>query len=1008
MANKHPARTLHLTVGLAAGLLALGGGPAAAVTAQADYIVRSWTAEEGLPENTVSALLQTRDGYLWVGSYVGLARFDGVNFTVFNNSNVPELRDNAVTSLFEGDDGTLWIGHETGALTCYRDGRFEPVRIPSTVEPGKIAAIASDDVGAVWVMSQGGLLARVQDGSVVGAFPGSATNLVALTRSPKGTIWVIQNGVISELSHGQLKVVEGLAQPAQGSVQGVCASRDGGLWVGSEGKLRKWKDGRWVEDLGDAPWGTASVYSLLETRAGHLAAATPERGFFLVDPEKPSRFAHFCRTNGFGTDWIVSVCEDHEGGIWVGVGGAGLRLLREKRVETLSPPDQWQGRVVQSVSPGRDGSLWIGTEGAGLYHYRNGTWENFGPQQNLHAYVWSAVEDLAGTLWVGTWGAGLYALRNGQIEAVPITEGATPPICAILCSRQGGLWVGTEAGLLRYDAGRTTWYRHSANGEPLRRIRSLVEDPAGGVWFGSMGGGLGCVTGGAIRQYRQADGLASDFVECLYRDREGVLWIGTQGAGLCRFKQGRFASVDQRQGLFSGRISDIKQDDEGFFWLSSRDGIMRVPKAELDRCLDEKTNELPCVVYGPWDGMPTVTCSGKLQPAGARTPDGRLLFPTTKGLVIVDPQVAKPRPSPPPVVIERLTVEDRVAAEGAALSLPIRIPPGRYRLEFEYTGLSFVAPERVRFRYRLEGLESQWVDAGTKRIANYSHIPPGDYVFHVTACSSDGIWNTTGASVAFYVAPYFWQTWWFRVLGAVGLVAGTGGIFWVVGRRRLRRKLEQIERRRAIEQERSRIARDIHDDLGAHLTRITMLSESAQRPVGRPEQVLAGLSQIYDTAQELTRSMDEIVWAVNPKHDTLEGLANYLEKFALDFLRPAGIACQLDFPIQFPGWSLTSEVRHNLFLAFKEALNNLVKHAAATEVTISLRVETGQFELIVQDNGRGFAPEAITSQSRESGRFATGNGLDNLQRRLEKAGGICQIVSTPGRGTQVLFRVPVG
>jgi signal transduction histidine kinase len=289
----------------------------------------------------------------------------------------------------------------------------------------------------------------------------------------------------------------------------------------------------------------------------------------------------------------------------------------------------------------------------------------------------------------------------------------------------------------------------------------------------------------------------------------------------------------------------------------------------------------------------------------------------------------------------------------AATQAKVVVPPGRHRLEFQYAGLSFAAPERVRYKYRMADLETEWVDAGNKRSATYSHVPAGSYRFQVIACGSDGLWNETGAAIAVSVWPFFWQTWWFRLLGAIALLSATAVVVWYVSRRRLHRRLEISERQRAVEAERARIARDIHDDLGSHLTRITMLSESARGQLDRPAEARAGLVRIYDTARELTRAMDEIVWAVNPRHDTVEGVANYLEKFALDFLGPAGIRCRLDFPEQYPNWPLTSEIRHNLFLAFKEALHNVVKHAAAPEAFIALRIGADSLELSINDDGRG-------------------------------------------------------
>jgi signal transduction histidine kinase len=306
----------------------------------------------------------------------------------------------------------------------------------------------------------------------------------------------------------------------------------------------------------------------------------------------------------------------------------------------------------------------------------------------------------------------------------------------------------------------------------------------------------------------------------------------------------------------------------------------------------------------------------------------------------------------------------------------------------------------------MEGFETDWANVGAKRVATYNYIPPGHYSFQVTACNNDGVWNETGASLKFDVLPYFWQTTWFHVLGGLATVLAAGGAVWFDTRRRMRRRLERAERQRDIERERSRIAQDIHDDLGAQLTRITMMSESARGDLANPARAASGLDKIYDTARELTRSMDEIVWAVSPRHDTLESLATYLEKFAHDWLAGVGIRCRLDLPLQFPECHLTSEVRHNVFLAFKEALHNAVKHSGASEVLIRLALKEKSFELAVEDNGRGFAVgEKAKDVSPAQGRAASGNGLENMRRRLTAIGGSCEIQSASGAGTKVTFFV---
>jgi len=978
------------------------------VSASPNYVVRVWQAEQGLPQNKVTAVVQTHDGYLWVGTYSGLARFDGVHFTVFDENNTPELRNSRVTSLFEAHDGTLWIGDESGQVTQYRNGRFKAAEFHPPWNGGKIYYIASDQSGDVWVMNGAGQLARLQDGLVLTPQAGTAAKVVNMTRSASGTIWVARDGRVSALKDGQLYPLQFKEAATNTYVLGIGASRDGGLWMASDERIRKWKDGKWVADLGPTPWGGISVTRWIETQKGVLVAGTSDRGLYLTTPGTVEKPLHFDHASAFPSDWVIALCEDREGSLWAGTGGGGLAALRPNNIQAVSPPDRWQGRAALSVCPGQDGALWIGTEGAGLYRFQNDAWTNFGSAQGiLNPYIWSLAEDERGRLWLGTWGGGLFVQNGNHFDFAPGMENITPPMAALLHGRDGGLWVGTAEGLLHYQSGRTNWFIKN-NGQALLDVRTVAEDSQGAVWFGMAGGGLARLKDGRIQQFRTTDGLSSDFIECLRFDKEGTLWIGTFGGGLDRFKDGHFSVINRRQGLPNSVIGDIEEDDWGFFWMSSHDGIIRVNGVELNRCADGESDEVHCQTYGINDGMPTVECSEGLQPAGCKTADGRLWFPTSKGLVAVSPLNVEPNPLPPPVVIEEVRVDDRPVAGEEFLPSLLKIPPGRHRVEFQYTGLSFVDPEEVRFQYRLNGFEKNWVSAGTRRTVNYNYIPPGNYSFQVIARNNGGVLNETGASISFSVLPYFWQTLWFRILAWTLIVAGSGGLVWFDTRRRMRQKLERLEWQRAIEHERARIAHDIHDDLGAHLTRISMLSESARGELDDPDRAAASLDQIYDTARESTRAMDEIVWAVSPRHDTLESLASYLEKFAQDLLATAGIRCRLDLPVQFPDWRLTAEVRHNLFLAFKEALHNVVKHSAASEVHIRAVARTAAFELAIEDDGCGFTPGTRgKNPPDDSVRISSGDGLENMTRRLAEIHGRCDIQSAPGRGTRVIFNVPL-
>jgi signal transduction histidine kinase len=369
-------------------------------------------------------------------------------------------------------------------------------------------------------------------------------------------------------------------------------------------------------------------------------------------------------------------------------------------------------------------------------------------------------------------------------------------------------------------------------------------------------------------------------------------------------------------------------------------------------------------------------------------------------LVAVNPAGRTINSLPPPVVIENILANGRRLARAPGKDSPLVIPPGQQRFEFHFTGLSCVTPEKMQFQYRLIGWDGDWITAdNNKRVAEYSYLPPDSYTFQVRAANSDGVWNNAGASFAFTVLPHFWQTWWFYALVALLATGGVAGGVLLIARRRMRRKLEELRRQQAIERERSRIAKDIHDHLGANLTRISLLSQSAHGELENPAQAATQLDRIYSTSRELTRSMDEIVWAVNPQHDTLDSLASYLGNFAQEYLVSINIRCRLEVPLHLPHWPITAEMRHHVFLAFKEALHNIVKHSGAREVSIFLNTEAAGFTLIIRDDGAGFDPDDVPE------RPGRGNGLKNLRQRLEKLGGRCEVNSAPGAGTEIKFTV---
>lgn len=967
-----------------------------------------WQIEQGLEQDPVTAVVQGREGYLWLGTYTGLARFDGVRVTVVDSANTPGLRNSRVTSLYEDPAGLLWIGHESGEVTRLSAGEFQPVGRVSGWPGGAVEAIASDESGEVWLLSDAGILFRLRDSfALQPPGGGSPTRKVGLSRERSGRLWVVANGKAATLARGELVPFTFDDPAGTNFYQRIVPAEDGGLWVMGGGRLRKWREGRWAMDLGQCPCEAGFVTELLETRAGQLLAGTVQDGLYVLTPGAEA--LHFAWTNGLSHDWVRALCEDHEGNIWIGT-GAGLNALRPRKVQMLNPPDAWQGRAVLSFIVGRGGEAWVGTEGSGLYHRFGDRWTSFGESDGLaNLFVWSVLKTRAGELFVGTWGGGLMVKNGERFETRGDLGRLTAPVVALCEGRQGELWIGTTVGLHRWEAGKLTWF---AGQEKLISpdVRAITESADGALWFGMLDGGLGCLKDGVLRQFRKANGLGSDFVLTLYAEADGTLWIGTSDNGLCRLREGRFATISTPQGLLSSIISQIADDGVGHLWLGSHRGILRASKADLNRCADGEVKSVRCLSYGKAEGLASPRCTGGFQPSVCQTADGRLWFPTAKGLAIIDPRGFTTNAIPPPVVIEALLVEGQPVTLAGTTAPPdsgqrpaVQIPAGKQRLELRYTGLSFAAPDKVRFKHKLEGLNDQWVDAGTERFVQYSYLPPGPYTFRVVACNNDDVWNEQGASLSFTVLPRVWQTWWFKL---ALLAAGGGAVAAAamrVARRRVRRRVEQLERQRALERERARIARDIHDDLGASLTRISLLSQSARAELTDGHAAAADLDQIYATARELTRAMDEVVWAVNPKHDTFDSLVAYLGRFAQNFLSRAGVRCRLDLPLHLPSWPLTSEVRHNTFLAFKEALNNVVKHAQASEVRISLELNPGGFMLVVADNGRGFTwnPQAgQLAPGADGTRPEGGNGLVNMQKRLEEIGGCCDWDTAPGEGTR--------
>jgi ligand-binding sensor domain-containing protein/signal transduction histidine kinase len=981
-----------------------------------DYVVDTWQAEDGLPQNSVTALAQTRDGYLWVGTQDGMARFDGVRFVTFHALNTPAIHNSRIVQVFEDRRGALWVATEAAGLVRLERGQFTAFNAPHRGTAYNYARVLCDDAkGGLWMATCENQLVRWHDGefavpSTNWSLAGTSVRGVAGDRT--GEVWVGTDEELAVWRDGAFKVMWGRQQEEGFGVEWLAASHAGGCWVVANGRVRRFQGGKWAEDLGAYAWTNRVVYGLHEDRHGQVWVATMGDGLFRYGTN--GAVLRLTTREGLPTDLIRCVTEDREGNIWVGTEGGGLCRLKPAIFQTYAREQGLSSDQIQAVHEDQEGALWIGTNGDGLDRMKDGKVDLFGLAQGLaNGHVWSVLRDRQGLVWVGTWD-GLFRGEQGQFVRASDNVIIGGSVTALYEDSQETLWVGqqTLGGLACWRNGRPAAVTIPGMAAS-RDVRALAEDSDGALWIGTNGDGLYRIKAGQFTRFGIAEGLGSETIWSLLADSDGTIWIGTAHGGLSRWRHGIMTTCTTRQGLVNDVICQIFDDHQGYLWLGSHGGVFRLRKDELDHLGGDGNSPVQCLSFGKADGLPTIECSGGFQPSGCQSRDGRLWFPTVKGLAVLDPAKVRINPVPPPVVIEDALVDEVVESldrsttgpyrsqasspgQSAPVSARLRVGPGKQRFEFRFTGLSLTSPQKVRFRYKLEGLDGKWTDAGMRRVAHYGYLPPGDYCFRVTACNNDGIWNQEGDALALAVLPYFWQTGWFRVSAAGLLLAVTALLAQQVSTRRLQLKLRRVEQERALERERTRIARDIHDDLGARLTKIGMLTAQAERQALSADTPPPQLREIALTAREMVQAMDATVWAVNPRNDTFDHLANYLVQYVQEFFRYSHVVCRLDLPAELPDWPVSAEVRHNVFLVVKEALNNVARHADASEVGLELHLTNSTLCIAVRDNGHGFSPGKPPQR---------GNGLQNMAQRLQQLGGCLRVESAPGAGACITLEL---
>lgn len=988
------------------------------------FQIRSWTTEEGLPQNTVTCLLQSRDGYLWVGTLDGLARFDGLRFKVFDQQNTPAFRNHGITALAEYPVGCLWIGTVRGLLQ-YSNYVFR--WLPLTPRLPTVRAIAAARTGGLWLGTDEGLL-RLASERVV-TFPNYPTweengkpgnkGIEALTEDSTGTLWLGDHRGLVRLKPGAQDFEVLYAKDAatgdwsSGALRLVVAA-DNSIWFGNcEGLFHYRPEGLRCFPL--APNGfQGAPLPLLTDRAGQLWIA---RDGFGLSRWEAERLVHFSKPTGLSEDHVRCLLRDREGNYWAGTQARGLNLLEPRKLTCLTTAEGLPHDNTWSIAQGPDDILWLGTDGGLCGRGPDGACRTYPlAGRAAHPAVTCVLATRSGTVWAGT-ELGLCRLQGAKLVPVSAEIAGVRyklPVQSLFEEASGALWVGS-GNLFRLKEGRWSQWgpgtdRTGDHVLPHPTVLATLQDSRGAVWVGTRAG-VARFQEERWERFTAAKGFPAQAAAPRLADADGTMWFASD-RGLIRGQGTNFFLISRQQGLFEDLVYDVLEDQAGWLWLNGNQGLQRVKKADAQALAEGRLQRLEAIRYGVADGMLSAEGNGEHSPGSCKSRDGRLWFPTTRGVVVVDPRKLNENTLPPLVLIEQVTVDGEIVwgdgctnalvSKGRMGAALLKLAAGRARsLLFTYTANSFVSPERMRFEYRLEGHDVDWQrDERNLRLAVYTDLRPGPYEFRVRAFNAHGVMSPADARFPFYVAPHFYETWPFYVMCAL-TVSGLGGsMHWL--RMRGMQRLKALEQQHALEQERARIARDMHDNLAADLTRLALAADAGQRQASDSD-AAERWSKTGELARSLVDGIGELVWATNPRHNTLDALASYVRAHAAELLEQASLRCRFEFPDAVPPLHISGEARRHLFLAVKEALHNTLKHAQASEVVLSFDWQGQNLVLSVRDNGRGCEPTVATAPGHGKG----GNGLRNLRERLEAIGGRCEFESSPGQGTSVRLVVPL-
>jgi signal transduction histidine kinase/ligand-binding sensor domain-containing protein len=929
-------------------------------------------------------MARTTDGFLWVGTSGGLVRFDGLRFTVFNRENQPDFEDDSFYTLLTAGDGTLWGGTEGGGLVRYKDAAFKTFSSEAGLTNSFVRVVFEDRVGNLWVGTDNGLF-RMQGDRLTRVdgkdnIPTVAVHSICEDR--QGRLLIGGSGLLV-LSGKDAVYYRSREDLADNSIRTIRETRDGAVWIGTISGLRRLEHG-----LNGDPFTIPKIISgvnisvLLES-GNQLWIGTYGQGLMQF---QDGRIARLLAPASLPHNNVLYLLDDGEDDIWVGTQG-GLLRLSPSAATTITTEDG-APQSINTIYQDPQGPLFVTALNGRVFQV---------VQQKLVPVKLPAVvaelpvrnvfRDRHGTLWMGTDGQGVVRISGEHTDRYTMKQGLVNDFVRAFCEdRDGSIWIGTDGGLSRYRDGEFKNF-NTDTGLAYSSIRRLLLDRNGNLWIGTDGG-LDRLTSGRFVLDPLLKRLRGLKIWSIHEDSDGGLWIGTHGAGLFLLKGGKLAQLTTRQGLPSNKVHFIAEDGRGNLWMSTPSGIVSVSRHDLETFPDESSDKLAVQVYGTSAGLSTNQMNGGVQPAGATASTGELWFPSAQGAVRIKPDLPA-WGGAPPVLIEQLLAND----EAVSLNAGARLGPGRGKLEVRYTAIRLRSPERTRFRYWMEGFDHEWTDAGLRRVAYYTNLPPGNYRFHVVAYEIDDPRHTSEQVLSIQLRPHFYQAEWF--LGLCGIVAIT--LAWGLYRLHLRNIRQRFA---AVLDERNRLAREMHDTLIQGCVGVSALLEAASSATGVSPKIS---NELLDRARnEVRTAVDEAraaVWNLRNTSRGRQDVVKTVSRLVQQMGAEAGI------PVRFTSSgtpvSLGAECEWSLLMIIREALQNAIRHGRPTRLSVALDFLDERLCADIEDDGCGF--QLVASSSPNGGHF----GLIGMRERVERLGGEFLLASGPGSGTKVHLRIPL-